>query len=53
MLVVMAVDTEIFPVGAVRRVVQVISVLMVYCKKVSRFLVELPATSGTDEAMYL
>ncbi len=53
MLIVMAVDTEIFPVRSIRRIIQMISIFMMYGEKVPRFLIKLSPALGTDEAVYL
>jgi len=47
----MAVDAEIFPVGAVRRVIAWIAVFMVHRKKMPIFEIKLSAAFGADKAM--
>lgn len=49
----MTINTEIFPVGAIRWVVTVITVLMVYSKKVPVFKVELSPAFGAYQAVDL
>jgi hypothetical protein len=51
-LVVMTIDTEIFPVGAIRIVVHAVPVLVMNCQEVSILIIKLPATFGTDEPVY-
>ena len=53
MLVVVAVDAEVLPVGAVRRVIARIAVLVVDGEQVSVFMCKLPCTFGTDKAVDL
>jgi hypothetical protein len=52
-LFVMAVNTEVFPVRAVRWVVQVISVFVMDGEEVTVLVVKLSSASGADEAMDL
>ena len=47
--ILVAVNTQIFPVGSIRGIVPVISVFMVYGKEVSIFVRKLPPAFGTDE----
>lgn len=51
MLVVMTIDTEIFPVRAVRGIVPWIAVFMVYGKKIPVFEIEFSPAFGTDQAV--
>jgi hypothetical protein len=51
MFVVMAVDTKIFPVGTVRRIVVVIAVSMVDSEEVSVRIIKLTGALGTDETV--
>ena len=51
MLVVMAVNTEILPVGAVRWVVAAIAVFMVHSKEIPVFGFKLSPAFGADQAM--
>ena len=51
MLVVMAVDTEVFPVGAIRRVVPWVSVFMMDCKEMAVCSIEFPRAFGAYEAV--
>lgn len=50
-LVVMTINTEILPVGAVGRVVIMIPVLMVHGKKIPVFEIEFSPAFGADQAM--
>jgi hypothetical protein len=52
-LFVVAVNTEVFPVRTVRRVVQVISVLVMNSEKVAVPVVKLSSAPGADESMNL
>lgn len=47
----MAVNTEVFPVRSVRRIVQVISVFVVDGEEMAHLVIKLPSASGTDETM--
>ena len=49
----MAMDTEVFPVRAVRRIVVAVAVLVVDSKDVPVLFFELPAAFGADQAMDL
>lgn len=49
----MAVDAEILPVGAIWRIVHVVSVLVVNRQEVSVLVVELSSALRTDETMDL
>lgn len=51
--VIVAVNAEIFPVGSIRGIIQVISVFVVDGQEMSRFFVEFPSTFGADEAVNL
>jgi len=46
------VGAEVFPVGPVRRVVVMVSILVVYGEKAPVGMVELPAAPGTHEAVH-
>lgn len=48
-LVLVAIHAEVLPVGAVGRIVRVITVLMMHCQKVSVAIREIPAALGADE----
>jgi len=48
---VVAVNTEVFPVGAVRRVIQMIPIFMVDGKKVACLVIEFSAAFDAEEAM--
>ena len=50
-LVVMAVNTEVFPVRAIRWVVAAVPVFMVHSKKIPVFRVELSPAFGADQAV--
>jgi hypothetical protein len=52
-LVVVAVNTQVFPVRSVRRIIQVISVFVVNRQEMPGFFVELSSAFGADEAMDL
>jgi hypothetical protein len=47
--ILVAVNTQIFPVGSIRRIVPVIAIFVVYGQKVSVLVSELPPAFGTDE----
>ena len=49
----MAVDAQVFPVGAVGRIVVMIAVFMMHSQKLLFFVVKFFATLGADETMYL
>ena len=51
--VVVAIHTEVLPVGAVRRVVPAIAVFMVHGEEIPVFYFKLPPALGTDETVYL
>ena len=51
MLLIMAVDTEIFPVGAVRRIIVVIAVFMVNGEEMSVSIVKFPGALGADKTV--
>ncbi len=53
MLILMAVNTHIFPVGPIWRIIQVVPILMMDGQQVPRRVVELSPAFGTDEAMNL
>ncbi len=50
-LVVMAVNTEVFPVRAIRWVVAAIPVFMVHSKKIPAFRFKLSPAFGADQAV--
>ena len=52
-LIFMAIDAEVFPVRAVRRIIVAVAVLVVDCKEVPVLLFELPAAFGADQAVDL
>jgi len=47
--VIMTVNAQVFPVGTVGRIVQVISVFVVDRQEMPRLFIELPSALGTDE----
>jgi hypothetical protein len=51
MHVIMAVGAEVLPVGAIRRVVVVVTVPMVDGEQMGVALIELPGAPGTDETV--
>lgn len=51
MLFIVAVNAEIFPVRAIGRVVQVISIFVVDSEKMTGLVVKLSSTSGADETV--
>jgi hypothetical protein len=51
--VLMTINTEVFPVRSVRRVMQAVSVFMVYGKKMPVFQIELTPAFGADESVDL
>lgn len=53
MLIIVTVNTQVFPVRSVRRIIQVISVFVVDRQEVPRLFIELPPAFGADEAMDL
>jgi hypothetical protein len=52
MFIFVAVGTQVFPVAAVWRVIVVVAVLMMDCKKVLVGLIKLATAFGTDQPMY-
>ena len=53
MFIRVAVNAEIFPVGAIRGIIAGISILMVYRQEMSILVIKLPGTFGADEAVNL
>ena len=53
MFVIVAVHAQVFPIRSVRRIVVVISVLVVYREQVPCFEFELSGTFGTNEPVNL
>ena len=47
----MAIDAEILPVRAVRRIVLVVAVFMMHCEEVPVFEIELPSAFGAYQAV--
>jgi hypothetical protein len=52
-LVVMTINTQVLPVGAICRVIPVIAVLMMYRKKIPVLEIELSPAFGADQAVNL
>ncbi len=52
MLVVVAVNAEVFPVGAVRRVVVMVAILVMNGQEMPVLVFELPPAFCADEAVY-
>ena len=53
MFVIVTVNAEVFPVGSIRGIIQVISVFVVNRQEMPCLFVELPPAFGADEAMDL
>jgi hypothetical protein len=53
MFVVMTINTEVFPVGAVKGVVAAIAVFMMHSEEIPVPCFKLPPALGADEAVYL
>ena len=51
MLIIVTIDTEVFPVGTVRRIVSVVAVFVMNGQEMAVFVFKLPPAFGTDEAM--
>jgi hypothetical protein len=51
MNILMAISTEVFPIAAVRRVIQVIAVLVVNGQELSLGWVKFPAASSANQSM--
>ena len=51
MLSLMTISAEVFPVGAVRRVIQVVAVFMMHCEQVLVFIRELPRAPRAYESV--
>jgi hypothetical protein len=52
-LILMAVNTQIFPVRTIRGIIPVIAVFMVYGQQMPVFVSKLPSTFGTDKSVDL
>ena len=52
-LIVVAIGTEVFPVGAIRGVISGVPVFMMDSQKVPVFRFKLSSAFGTDKAVYL
>jgi hypothetical protein len=46
------IDTEVFPVGTVRRIVSVVAVFVMNGQEMVVLIFKLPSAFGTDEAVY-
>ena len=53
MFIVVAVDTKVFPVGSIGRVVQVIAIFVVDGQEMPRLFIKFSSALGTDEAVDL
>jgi len=51
-LVIVTIDAEVFPVGAIRRIISGVAVFMVDSQKMPVFRFKLPSAFGTDEPVY-
>jgi len=49
MLIIMAIDAKVFPVGTVGRIIPAVAIFMVHGKKVFIFIVKLSGALGTYE----
>jgi len=47
----MAIDAEVLPVGAVRRIVLAVAVFMMHCEEVPVFGIKLPPAFGAYQAV--
>jgi len=52
-LIFMAVNTQIFPVRPIRRIISVIAIFMVYGQQMPVFVTKLPTTLGTYKSVNL
>lgn len=51
MLILMAIHAQVFPVGAVRGIIKVVTIFMVHGQQSPIFVGELPGTLGTYESV--
>lgn len=51
--ILMTVNTQVFPVGTIRRIIPRISIFMVYSQEMPVFIIKFPRTFGTDKPVYL
>ena len=51
-LIIVTIDAEVFPVGAIRRIISGVAVFMVDSQKMPVFGFKLPSAFGTDEPVY-
>ena len=52
MLIIVTIDAEVFPVGAIRRIISGIAVFVMDSQEVPVFRFKLSSTFGADEAVY-
>jgi len=52
MLIIVTIDTEVFPVGAIRGIISGVAVFVMDSQKVPVFRFKLSSTFGADEAVY-
>jgi hypothetical protein len=52
-LVLVTIDTEIFPVGTIRRIISVVAVFVMNSQEMAVLVFKLPSAFGTDKAMNL
>ena len=52
MFIIVAIDAEVFPVGAVRGVIVMVAVLMMNGEEMPVFIIELPAAFGAYKSVY-
>jgi len=50
--VIVAIYTEIFPIGAIRGIISGVAIFMVNCKKITVFVVELSPALSADKPVY-
>ncbi|HUO76656.1 MAG TPA: hypothetical protein VMU21_03680 [Thermodesulfovibrionales bacterium] len=51
MLIIVTIDTEVFPVGTVGRIISVVAVFVMNGQEMAVLVFELPSAFGTDEAV--
>ena len=51
MLILMAIHAQVFPVGAVRGIIKVVTIFMVHCQQALIFVSELPGAFGAYESV--
>jgi hypothetical protein len=52
-LIIVAVDTEILPVGAIRRIILGIPILVMHRQELTGFVIELSPALGANHPVYL